>query len=189
MNEEYQTLEANPGDELNDAASSEGTQNDDAVLTATPTDQALTLEEINQLTGHRYQTIDDARKGIDNLKRLVGKKEVVKEIADPSLVETVKTLQKQVTEATFYTEHPELKPVKDFLSKFDNPAEAIKDPVIKKAVEALQAREDQNNSEKLRSNSRIASTSSDYQKDLEEAQASGNWGPFLAKHKGIDPTK
>lgn len=182
MEDENQTLEANPGEELTDAASAEGTQNDVVSQTAAP---ALSLEEINALTGHRYQTVDDARKGLDNLKRMVGKKEIVKEVTDPTLVETVKSLQHQVTEATFYTEHPDLKAHKDILSKFGNPYEAIKDPVVQKVVNAVKASEEK---ETLQSNSRINQpvSSADFEKDLESVKQTGDWVGLLKKHKGLD---
>lgn len=182
MDNEEQTLDSNPGDELIDAASSEGVENVDTVPTATP---ALTLDEINSLTGHRYQTIDEAKKGLDNLKRAVGKKEIVKEVVPSSLAEEVNQLKAQVAESNFYTEHPDLKPVKDVISKFGpNPYEAVKDPVVQKVIDAVKARED---SESLKSTPKINQVSADYQSDFETAQATGNWAEFLAKHKGVRP--
>jgi hypothetical protein len=185
MDENNQTLETHPGEQLTDAGSAEGTQNvvvEQTTLLTTPT---LSLDEINSLTGHRYANVDEARKGLDNLKRAVGQKEIVREVTPADLVQKVASLEAQVAEANFYTEHPELKAHKDILSKFGNPYEAIKDPVIQKVVEAVKAREESEDF-KLKSNSRIAAPqSSDYQQDFEKAQNSGNWAEFLAKHKQV----
>lgn len=179
MEDDNQTLEANPG--VDDVATAEGSQNDDSAQTAS-TPEALSLDDINTLTGHRYDSIDKAREGLVNMKKAIGKKEIVKEVVPGSLVAEVQSLKAQVAEASFYTEHPDLKPHREILSKFGNPYDAIKDPVVQKVVEAVKAREE---SETLKSNSRIAQVSSDYQTDFSEAERTGNWIPFLEKHKGV----
>lgn len=179
MENEEQTLNTNPETESLSAPAAEGEENVEVAQTATP---ALTLEEINQLTGHRYQSVEDARKGLDNLKRAVGKKEIVKEVVDPNLKQEVEILKAQVRDATFYTENPELKPHKEIIAKFGDPYQAIKDPVVQKVLDAVKAREE---TEDLKSSPRIASTNSDYAADMKKAKETGNWSEFMAKHKGI----
>jgi hypothetical protein len=171
MEEEYQTLEADPGTETNvDAA--ESTQNDAAPQTAAP---GLSLEKINALTGHNYRTVEDAEKGIDNLKRLVGSKEVVKEVASPHL-------ERKVQELEFYLEHPELKPYKELVSKFGNPQDAIKDPLFEKVLKSVKASEEK---ETLNSNSRITQPNVNIDQELASVKQTGDWVSLLKK-KGIE---
>ena len=175
MENEYQTLETDPGTETNvDAA--ESTQNDEVAQTAAP---ALSLEEINALTRRNYQSVEDARKGITNLVSTVGKKEVVKEV-----VKDNPQLERKVQELEFYLEHPELKPHKELLSRFGNPNEAIKDPVVQKVLKAVEASADK---ETLQTNSRITHVQSgDLVKDVESLKNTGDYVGLLKKHYGID---
>jgi len=183
MEDENQTLEANPSEEVQaqpeNVPSVEGTQNDVNPQTTTPSD-ALTLAEINALTKHSYSNIDEARKGLENLRKAVGQKEIP--VQDPNLLTEVETLKRQVKESSFYAEHPELKPHKDFLAKFGDPEVALKDPVVKKAVDALSREE----SSSLKSNPRIAQVNTSYQEDFEKAKTTGQWTEFLKKHKGFE---
>ena len=176
MEDENQTLETDPGvSGTENVSTAEGTQNDVVSQTAAPT---LSLEEINSLTGHNYQTVDEAKKGIDNLKRMVGKKEIIKEVSNPHL-------EQKVQELEFFLEHPELKPHKGLISKWGNPNDAIKDPEFQKVLNAVKASEDK---ETLQSNPRInqPASSADFERDLESTAKDGNWVGFLQKHKGID---
>ncbi len=177
MEYENQTLETDPGvSGTENVSTSEGTQNDAGTQTAAP---ALTLEEINALTKHSYSSVDEARKGISNLTSLVGKKEVVKEVASPQLEQKVKELE-------FYLEHPDLKAHKDVISALGpNPYEVIKDPVKQKVLNAVKASEEK---ETLQSNPRInqPTSSADFDKDLESVKQTGDWVGFLKKHNGID---
>ncbi len=177
MEDENQTLEANPETEQNVPAA-EGTQNDVVPMTTTP--DALTLADINALTKHNYSSIDEARKGLENLRVAIGKKEIP--VADPSLVSQVQSLTQQVKETSFYAEHPELKPHKDFLSKFGDPEVALKDPVVKKAIDALSREE----TESLKSNPRIAQVNTNQVADFEKAKSTGIWTDYLSKYKGFE---
>lgn len=180
MSEQNQTLTPDPSAATNVPAV-EGQQNDAANHNNTA---ALTLEEVNSLTKHNYANLDEARKGIDNLARAIGAKEVVVEKAPAEL----ETLKSQLAEMSFYSENPELKEFKPFLSKFGNPSEAVKDPEVQKAITALKASaEFESNRSVLNSNSRIAQPKQDdYQKDL-EALRDGKLqaAEFMAKHNGI----
>ena len=180
MEENLETLEADTDVAHVDTAEGEENQVD----TSDTTSAALTLEEINSLTRRTYASLEEARKGIDNLARTVGKKEIQTPVADPQLVEKISTLEKQVKEATFYAEHPDLKPHKDVLSKFGDPEAALQDPVVQKVIEAVKAREE--SSEELKSNARIAQVSSDYQTEFQKAEASGDWSKVL-EMKGLKP--
>lgn len=181
MEEDLQTLEPNPETESLSAPAAEGVQNEVAPQTAQPA--TLSLEEINALTSHRYSNIEEAKKGLLNLKKAVGAKEVP--VQDPSLVEQVKLLKKTVEETNFYAEHPELKQHRDVIAKFGDPNTAINDPVVKKVLSALNREEP---GPDLQSSPRIAATDSDYQAKFERAKATGNWTEVMAaKGYGVKP--
>lgn len=180
MSEPTQSLNPDPSAATNVPAV-EGQQNDAAKPNNTA---ALSLDEVNTLTGRQYANLDEAKKGIENLSSFVGKKEVVVEKA-PAEVEQLKA---QLAEMSFYQDNPELKEFKPFLSKFGNPSEAVKDPEVQKAITAIKASaETDSNRSVLNSNSRIvAPKTDDYQKDL-EALRDGRLpaAEFMAKHNGI----
>lgn len=181
MEEDIQTLEANPDvSGTENVSTAEGTQNDVGPNTTTPED-SLTVTEINALTKHNYSNVGEVRKGLEHLRMAVGKKEIP--VADPTLVEQVQTLQKEVRETNFYATHPEMKPHKDFLAKFGDPEAAIKDPVVKRALDALSREESESS---LKSNPTIAQVNTGYQEDFARAKATGQWTGFLKKHKGFD---
>ncbi len=179
--ENTQTPAANPGEEApTNVASPEGAQNGGSNPTTTP---ALSLEEINSLTGHKYSNLDDAKKGLVNLKSAVGKKEIP--VDNPALVKQVKTLE-------FFLEHPEYKDAKSLITKFgDDPNEVIKDPVFQQAYKGIQAVvETEKQKTTITSTSRVATPPSDEaQKAFKAAQDSGlpeDWGSVIMQRSGLD---
>lgn len=177
MDENLQTLESNPGVEQN-VPTAEGVQN----VTPTPTPPALSLEEINTITKHSYSDINEARKGLENLVSFTGKK--IESV--PSTPQGIEELQKKVAEMEFYDSHPEYKEFKGFLAKFGNPQQAVSDPEVQKALNAMKTGGAETQTSVLNTNNRIGTPAvSDYQSDLEKAQNTGNWIEFMQKHKGV----
>lgn len=178
-----QTPAANPGAVTNVPAA-EGAQN--VASTQNNVSHALTLDEINALTGHKYDSVEKAKDGLKELTSFVGKKI---EAATP---EEVKQLRKSLEETNFYLEHPDLKDFKGLLSKFSSPAEAINDPEVKKAIDAMKNVEADKNKSVLTTNSRInAPQLEEAPKKLQSALESvaagktADWVDVL-KAKGID---
>lgn len=178
-----QTLEANPGADAANVPAAEGGQNVVAKPNNTP---ALTLEQINAITKHSYASLDEATKGLENLVSFTGKK-VESAQADPAKVQE---LERSLRETNFYLENPQYKNHRSFLAKFGDPSEAIKDPEISKALQAMSVATENTNIS-LQTNSRIAQPSPDAQKAFDQAletarnNGTANWTEVL-KAKGID---
>lgn len=177
-----QTLEANPGAAVANVPASEGGQNVVANTNNTP---ALTLEQINTITKHSYASLDEATKGLEHLVSFTGKK--VESIADPAKVQE---LERSLKETQFYLDNPQYKNHRSFLAKFGDPSEAIKDPEISKALQAMSVA-NEGTTPSLQTNPRIAAPPAQAKEALEQAVetarnlGTGNWVEVL-KAKGID---
>lgn len=184
--------ENNPSSTVPDAgdvAAAVGTENvsqTDAQLAA------LSVEEINALTGRKYATKEDALAGIKETFSFVGKKVETPVVSAPTLNEPTASdndLARQVKEMQFFNDNPDYNnaDAKELIKRFGgDPEEVVKDPTFIKAFKAIQSVSENDTSESvMRSNSRQGSSSSDYQSDMDKAIATGDWASFMSKHKGV----
>lgn len=76
--------------------------------------ESLSLDELNKLTGSTYKTVEDAKKGIQNLRSFVGAKE---EKVIEKVVNTGEFITKeQYEQDVFYSKHEDLVPYKDIIN-------------------------------------------------------------------------
>lgn len=158
--------------------------------------EALTLAEINSTLGRSYSDKETALEALKETFSFVGKK--VETTPQPTtasseeadLSDTVAAMQQQMNFNQFLLDNPEYNTPegKELIKSFGGDAEeVVKRDIFKKAFKAIQSESTYDKSQSvLPSNSRVGQTNSDYQADFEAAQASGNWAPFLAKHKGLE---
>jgi len=151
----------------------------------------VSLKALNEKLGKDFKDVDTALKSVKDTYSYVGKKvedvkqdvkqEVTKEVTpDPDSFVS----RDEYNRDMFYKDNPELAPYKHILG--DKPEEALKDEKTKETLDKLSAYDKAVNSKSvIHSNARTVDQNSDYNKDFEQAQKTGDWSSFLSKHKGI----
>lgn len=166
------------------------------------------VEAINKVTGRTYKSDEEALKGIEETTKYVGKvgkyKDLIEQIektygGETKATEALKKLTDKddetpklrqeieaLKEKNFYAENKKFEPYQKLISALRKDGETLED-VIAKDEFKLAFRDDSEKPVKsvIHSNSRIAGDDSDYQRDFQKAQESGDWSQFLAKHKGV----
>lgn len=155
------------------------------------TQQQETIKDILSKTlGKEFKDDESALKAVKDTFSFVGKKkeDFLKEVQDnlggEDLKNQVTSLQKQVEESNFYSEHPELKPYKDIISKMsDSPRKVMEDGSLKELLDkAIEHDKAQNSKSVLESNSRIGGVSDKSEKLKDYAKS----GDFSQKELAVD---
>lgn len=158
MNQEYNTSNPVTGDELNgNVASPEGKEN-------VSKESELTLQELNSLTGRKFESKEDALKSLKETFNFVGKRkeDIEKEILEnQKKANDTSDLAKQLNELKhnlFYSQNPQYEPYRAVIGKLgDNPAEVINTAEFKDLFEKAKGFDaSQKSKSVLESNPRIA---------------------------------
>lgn len=155
--------------------------------------KSLSLEEINSTLGKDFKDLDTALKSVKDTYSYVGKQKdnIKKEIIEetPEKVVDIDTTQymsrADYNRERFYDKNPQYESYRDILG--NDPAESLKKETIKKTVDnAIAYSENENSKSILHSNGKVVEKNSDYTKDMQRAQQTGNWAEFLEKHKSLN---
>jgi hypothetical protein len=144
----------------------------------------LTLSELNQVLGKEFKDKESALKSLKDTNEYVGKaKQELKkaqESVNPQLVDEVQKLKASYQQDRFYTANPDYnqEEVKEILG--DDPAKALENPKIKKAVEAIAAHYKSEKSKSvIHSNPRLGQAVD----SIAQAREAANKGDFKGANK------
>lgn len=175
--------------EAQDVPSSDGQAAESPVVAP----EGITLKEIEQSLGKKFPNKEAALKSWKDTLSYIGRPKEAPVQAGDDVANEVASIKQQLQVTQFYADNPEYnsKEVKEIIAELGgNPEAVVNTKAFKIAFEAIKSRNEADSSKSvLHSNSRVAAVSSDYQADLEKAQASGDWAEFLAKHKGLETPK
>lgn len=184
MEEEYITDQTIP--EEVDVASPDGQAADSNLSQEMPQD-AITLEEIEQVLGKKFPNKETALKSWKDTYSYVGKKS---EPAPAPVQQSADNFvsKEQYEEDMWFAAHPDVADQKTLVRALKKETgktldEVLELPELKPLLEAKKAQAE-NSKSVIHGNSRIANTA-DYQTDLEQAIQTGNLADFMAKHKGV----
>lgn len=146
--------------------------------------EALSLDELNDALGKKFKSKDSALRSLKETNKFVGKKkeEAVKEASKE--YDNLRAELDALKQENFYSKNPHYEPYKNLIEKLGNRDEVVKTKEFKEVFDKLKTAEEPEKSI-IHSNARIGETSSEYNRDFEQAQKTGDWSVFLSKHKGI----
>lgn len=134
---------------------------------------SLTLQEINELTGRNYKTLEEAKAGYKETYRFKTSRET--STNTPQTPEELAVLQKKIQDLEFYNENPEYKPYRDVINRFgNNPADVVNDEGFKQIFSKLKAQDEFEQSKSvLKSNPKLGIIA-DASKKAEESVKAAN---------------
>lgn len=146
--------------------------------------EGLTLEQINDLTGKQYKSLEDAQKGIQHLSSFVGKRQ--EKVAE-EVIETGNFITKdQYEQDMFYSKREDLVPYKDIINARARElnlsvSEAVeKDEALKTSLDKLRGYDDTEKARSvLMSNPRLGQVTD----KLSVAREASAKGDFVAAEK------
>ena len=153
---------------------------------------SLTLDELNAILGKSFKTKESALKSLRETNAYVGKRkqEIENELKDTSnkemdkLTKKLNTLEKE----NFYSKNPQYKEFEGLIEKLSLDADrtkAVESEEFKSIFSKIAAKdESQPQRSVLHSNPEISDNSTEYEKQFQKAQKTGDWTEVLKK-KGI----
>ncbi len=107
---------------------------------------AMSLEDINKIMGRSYATIDDARQGLEETKKFVGQKEIVKEVIKEVPPANMVT-REEFDRVNFFRENPEANKHQELVTQIAKAngisvQEAFKSEFVQNTMKQLKTAED-----------------------------------------------